>query len=60
LASVFQTTAPTTVALYYFNTLEDQNLPPEQQANISSLMPVYRVLPASQNILIATINQLIA
>ncbi len=59
-ASLFQTTAPTTVALYYFNTLEDQNLPPEQQANISSLMPVYRVLPASQNILIATINQLIA
>ena len=60
LASVFQTTASTTVALYYFNTLEDQSLPPEQQANISSLMPVYRILPASQNILVSTINQLIA
>ena len=59
LASVFQTTAPTTVVLYYFNQIEDQNLPPEQQANISSLLPVYRVLPASQNILIATLNELI-
>ena len=56
----FQTTAPTKVALYYFNQTEDQKLAPEQQVNISSILPVYRIFPASKNILIDTINELIA
>lgn len=58
--SVFRTTQPTRVALYYFNTLEDQKLPVEQQVNINSLLPVYRVFPASDNLLTDVINELIA
>ena len=57
--SLFQTTTPTKVALYYFNQIADQKLAPEQQINISSLLPVYRVFPASKNLLIDTINELI-
>ncbi len=56
---VFQTTVPTKVALYYFNQTEDQKLAPEQQVNLSSLLPVYRIFPASTNILVDTINELI-
>ena len=57
--SLFQTTTPTKVALYYFNQIEDQKLSPEQQINIDSLRPVYRIFPASKNLLIDTINELI-
>ena len=57
--SSFQTTVPNKVALYYFNQTEDQKLAPEQQVNINSILPVYRVFPASKNLLIDTINELI-
>ena len=57
--SVFQTNGPTKVALYYFNQTEDQKLAPEQQTNLSSLLPVYRIFPASKNLLIDTINELL-
>ena len=55
----FVTTAPTKVALYYFNQKEDAKLPPEQQINVDSLIPVYRTLPATDDILRDTINLLI-
>lgn len=57
--SLFQTSAPTKVALYYFNQIVDQKLPPEQQVNINSLLPIYRIFPASKNILVDTINELL-
>ena len=57
--SSFQTTAPTKVALYYFNQTEDQKLSPEQQVNVNSILPVYRIFPASKNLLVDTINELI-
>jgi hypothetical protein len=57
--SIFQTTTPTKVALYYFNQTEDQKLAPEQQINIDSILPVYRMFPASKNLLVDTINELI-
>lgn len=57
--SLFQTSAPTKVALYYFNQIEDQKLAPEQQVNINSILPVYRIFPASKNLLLDTINELI-
>jgi hypothetical protein len=57
--SPFQTTVPTKVALYYFNQIEDQKLAPEQQVNVNSILPVYRMFPASNNLLIDTINELI-
>ena len=58
-ASLFQTTTPTKVALYYFNQTEDQKLTPEQQINVASILPVYRIFPPSKNLLIDTINELI-
>lgn len=58
--SVFRTTTPTRVALYYFNTLEDQKLPVAQQVNVRSLLPVYRIFPASDNLLIDVVRELIA
>ena len=57
--SLFQTTTPTKVALYYFNQLADQKLSPAQQINIASILPVYRIFPASKNLLVDTINELI-
>jgi len=57
--AIFQTTAPTKVGLYYFNEIQDQKLPPEQQINIDSILPVYRIFPASKNLLVDTINELI-
>jgi len=57
--SLFQTTDPTKVALYYFNQTEDQKLAPEQQINTNSILPVYRIFPASKNLLVDTINELI-
>ncbi len=57
--SVFQTTSSTKVALYYFNQTEDQKLVPAQQINVDSILPVYRIFPATQNLLIDTINELI-
>ena len=57
--SLFQTKTPTKVALYYFNQIEDQKLAPEQQINTSSLLPVYRIFPATNNLLVDTINELI-
>ncbi len=55
----FESTAPTKVGLYYFNQLVDKKLSPEQQINISSLLPVYRVFPPSKNLLVDTIHELI-
>lgn len=57
--SSFQTTTSTKVALYYFNHLADQKLAPEQQVNLSSVLPVYRMFPASKNILVDAINELL-
>lgn len=57
--SLFQTAIPTKVALYYFNQTEDQKLAPAQQINISSLLPVYRMFPASKDILVDAINELL-
>lgn len=57
--SLFQTTTPTKVALYYFNQTEDQKLSPEQQVNVNSILAVYRIFPASKNLLVDTINELI-
>lgn len=57
--SVFQTRVPTKVALYYFNQREDQKLAPEQQVNVASILPIYRMFPASKNLLVDTINELI-
>ena len=57
--SLFQTTTPTKVALYYFNQTEDQKLAPEQQINVESILPVYRIFPASKNLLVDTINELL-
>jgi hypothetical protein len=57
--ALFQTTTPTKVALYYFNQTQDQKLVPEQQINIDSILPVYRMFPASKNLLLDTINELI-
>ena len=57
--SLFSTTASTKVALYYFNQTVDQKLPSEQQVNINSILPVYRIFPASKNLLVDAINELI-
>ena len=57
--SVFQTTTSTRIALYYFNQTVDQQLAPEQQANVNSLLPVYRLFPASKNLLVDTLNELL-
>jgi len=56
----FETTAPTKVALYYFNQTADQKLAPGQQINIDSILPVYRIFPASKNLLVDAINELIS
>jgi len=56
----FETTAPTKVALYYFNQVADNKLAPEQQINIDSILPVYRIFPASKNLLVDAINELIS
>ncbi len=58
-SSVFKTTAPTKVALYYFNQIEDQKLPAEQQVNIHSILPVYRIFPVSDDLLVDVVNELI-
>ncbi len=55
----FVTTSPTKVALYYFNQREDAKLPLNQQVNVDSLLPVYRVLSPSQNIVFDTISSLL-
>ena len=57
--SVFQTSSPSKIALYYFNQAEDQKLSPEQQVNVNSILPVYRIFPASKDLLIDTINELL-
>jgi len=57
--TLFQTTAPTKVALYYFNQTADQKLSAEQQVNINSILPVYRIFPASKNLLVDVINELL-
>jgi len=57
--TLFHTTAPTKVALYYFNQTEDQKLSSEQQVNIHSILPVYRIFPASKNLLLDTLKELI-
>ena len=54
----FVTNAPTKVALYYFNQREDAKLPLNQQVNIDSLLPVYRVVPPSQNVIFDTLSLL--
>ena len=58
-SSLFETTTPTKIALYYFNQTVDQQLAPDQQANVNSLLPVYRIFPASKNLLVDTLNEFI-
>lgn len=57
--ALFQTTTSMKVALYYFNQTEDQKLSLEQQINIDSILPVYRIFPASKNLLLDAIRELI-
>ncbi len=47
------------VALYYFNQTEDQKLPPSQQVNVDSILPVYRTISSSKDIIKDTINLLL-
>lgn len=47
------------VALYYFNKQQDENVPTSQQPSIDSILPVYRQLVDSDNIIKDTINLLI-
>jgi hypothetical protein len=56
---LFSTTASTKVGLYYFNQLADEKLAPEQQINVNSILPVYRNFPASDNLLLDVIKELI-
>lgn len=56
---LFQTTVPTKIALYYFNQKKEKKFPPQQQPDVSSILPVYRLFPASKNILVDSINELI-
>jgi len=57
--SPFATQTTSKVVLYYFNQKEDGKLPPEQQINVDSLLPVYRNLPATDDALRDTITYLI-
>lgn len=57
--TLFSTTTPTKVGLYYFNQDIDAKLPPEQQINVNSILPVYRMFPASNNLLLDAIKELI-
>lgn len=59
VTSPFATQTDSKVALYYFNQKEDSKLPPEKQINTESLLPVYRIFPATENILKAAIEYLI-
>ncbi|MCX6823295.1 MAG: GerMN domain-containing protein [candidate division SR1 bacterium] len=58
-ASPFATTTSTKIALYYFNQKEDSKLPPGQQINVDSLLPVYRMFPATDDLLRDSIAYLI-
>jgi len=58
-ANPFATQTSSKVGLYYFNQKEDSKLPPEQQINVESLLPVYRMFPATDNILRDAISYLI-
>lgn len=58
-ATPFATQTVTKVALYYFNQKEDSKLPPEQQINVDSLLPVYRNFAATDDILRDTITYLL-
>jgi spore germination protein GerM len=58
-SSLPATTEPRTVALYYFNEVEDSALPVEQQINTSSIQPVQRTIRSSENIIADTIKVLI-
>ena len=57
--ALFATTTSTKVGLYYFNQLADEKLAPEQQININSVLHVYRNFPATNNLLLDTIKELI-
>jgi hypothetical protein len=57
--TLFSTTTSTKVELYYFNQVADEKLAPEQQINVNSILSVYRNFPASDNLLLATIKELI-
>ncbi len=57
--SSFATQTATKVALYYFNQKEDSKLPPEQQINVESLLPVYRNFPPTDDILRDALSYLI-
>ena len=52
-------TNPTTVNLYYFNELEDSQLPAEQQINTSSILPIQRTIRSSQNLIADTVKALL-
>jgi len=54
-----QTIWEQTVKLFYFNQSEDNKLAPAQQLNLSSILSIDRVIPASKNIIVDTINMLL-
>ncbi|MFA5748184.1 MAG: GerMN domain-containing protein [Candidatus Absconditabacterales bacterium] len=56
---VLQTNGPTTIKLFYFNQTEDQKLPASQQVNVTSILPIYRIIPQSNDVIKDTINLLI-
>jgi hypothetical protein len=57
--SPFATQTSTKIGLYYFNQKEDSKLPPEQQVNVSSLLPVYRMFPATDDLMRDAISYLL-
>ncbi|MCF7834710.1 GerMN domain-containing protein [Candidatus Gracilibacteria bacterium] len=57
--NLLKTSSPQNVKLYYFNQTEDQKLPINQQVNVSSVLPVDRVVAKSNNIIQDTINMLL-
>lgn len=57
--NLLATNNPQNIKLYYFNQVEDSKLPVNQQLNSSSVLPVDRVIPRSNNLIQDTINMLI-
>jgi len=56
---VMSTATSTVVKLYYFNEKEDKLLPIEQQANPNSLSPIFRTIPATNDLIRDTISLLL-
>ena len=59
LSSSLPNSPGTIVKLFYFNAKEDQKLPPEQQINVHSLLPVNRSIQTVTTPIKDTINALL-